>query len=1613
MKKQLFSLVLAFAFGFAPLVAEVTTDYYSSIDNTSGDALFNAVHTIANEGFEQLDYDSLWTAYKKTDTDDNNKIIDMYGGCDFTYPSSKCGNYSVECDCYNREHSIPKSWFCSCTTGMGADLFHLVPTDGKVNGKRSNYAFGETDGGDYTYNDNKLGSAKNITVENTALGSSFTTSSVPSTVFEPRDEYKGDFARGYFGTMIKWTTQYTMSSDDGKWFFNNTYTESGHYGLADYGLALLIKWHRQDPVSQKEIDRNNGIQATQGNRNPFIDYPYLVEYIWGKKAGETVSMSNLIASFESDFEPGVSDGWRETSTDPQITVSSKSVAFGTVEINSQNSQTITAKGSNLTDNISLAISGTNAGMFSLSKNSVSAGEEVTITYTPTAEGTHTATLTLTSNGATSVEVTLTGSGAKKYTVTFDAGAGSCGTSSLTESNVGEGITLPTATAPSTCSDYTFAGWTTTQVSETTTAPTLYAAFATYNPTSNCTLYAVYQKGGSNTKVTELNTGDVVVIYYPTDKMALTATASGTALSGVATTVEGNSITLLGSDAVKLIVETEGDNFRLRNGNDYLICPATGNGASFSTETGYADWTFEDQSGINCIKNVNAKFTKNSTDYSQYLEYYKDFTTFSFYSSSSSQYQFEFYKYEDLEDPIYTSAPDCANCTAANASFANSTVEKLTTDAAFTNAFSSDNTSTIEFASSNTGVATVDANGQVTIVGMGTTTITATQADDGTHCAVAKDYKLTVTQPAIGDLQVTSTTNNGFCIEWNNIGNTTYTVDIMSGNSGSKDTTFIENAFTDSQGDWTINDKVTVTQISAIWQQSSEYGMKASGYYQKTNYETESWLISPAIDLTLATEATLTFDHTTYQAKTNADYLKLLVSEDQTNWSEQTINTWPSKKWTYVSNTLDLSSYVGKKIYVAFQYVSTAQSGLTNDTWEIKNFKISGQKNAAASISGYPQELTNETSHCATGLTANTSYTCVVTTAEGNNTNTIEITTRAVPVTTYNINISNPTTGGKATASATTAAEGDIVTLTATPAAGYKLTGWNAVDNTLNTVTVTNNQFTMPASDVAVSPQFAKIDYTITTNLTHVAASSNNATTTQISTALGLNFKANQGYTLPDNITVKVGTTTLESSQYTWNKSNGQFTIGLSESLLGNIEITIAANAQMFTINFVDEKGNTLQTSQVAYGETPVYSGTTPAKESTAQYEYTFSGWNPAITPVTDGATYTAQFTETLRKYYVLFADYDGKTIDEQYVEYGSSAVAPADPQRTGYTFTGWDEDFSNITGELLVTAQYKAIVYTITANLSNVTAASSNPTSATIENDDLIFSFTAADGYELPDNITVTIGETTLVDNDDYIWTKSEGSLEIIQFDGIQGNIEIAIAATTKTYGIFLDKNEHGANDGTVYIYYLGDIDENNCMWVKPSEEKYALNGYFTKANGGSKVIDANGKLVAGVAGYTDSEGLWQHIGNDLTLYAQWSVKTYTVNFVDYDGTTLSSQTIEHGSSAVAPADPQRTGYTFTGWNADFSSVTSDLTITAVYEENKPTAVANTTLAEPICHTTNSMLYVSNLQAGSHLALYDATGRLIAQRRHCNETEHFLLPNGIYIIKIEANGQTLQIKAVK
>ena len=204
---------------------------------------------------------------------------------------------------------------------------------------------------------------------------------------------------------------------------------------------------------------------------------------------------------------------------PTLNVEPATLTFENTTTNTSTQKTFTLTGSNLTANASLLLSGINPGMFSLSSNSVtqSAGsinQTITVTYTPTATGSHNATLTISSTGAESKTVTLSGTGvapAAKYTVTFDAGSGSCSTTSLQETSSGAGVTLPTANPPATCATdgWKFAGWWTEEVGATTTSPgELLTADSNYKPTSDCTLYAVYSHteaggGGGSSEITLL------------------------------------------------------------------------------------------------------------------------------------------------------------------------------------------------------------------------------------------------------------------------------------------------------------------------------------------------------------------------------------------------------------------------------------------------------------------------------------------------------------------------------------------------------------------------------------------------------------------------------------------------------------------------------------------------------------------------------------------------------------------------------------------------------------------------------------------------------------------------------------------------------------------------------------------------------------------------------------------------------------------------------------------------------------------------------------------------------------------------------------------------------
>lgn len=382
-------------------VAAIPAGYYSSVEGKKGDAICEALHAKI-KSHTNVGYDGLYDVYPTSDViPGTNQVWDIYSTCTFTHGKKQCGNYSSVCDCYNREHTIPQSWFKEASP-MKSDAFHVYPTDGKVNGQRSNNPYGEC--------------ANGTSLGGKALGKlgSSTFSGYSGKVFEPVDEYKGDVARNYFYMVTCYRDKNFTQSSEGKVMF--TYN-GGKAAFTNYSINLLMKWHRQDPVSQKEIDRNNAIYKKQGNRNPFIDYPCFAEYIWGDQKTTQLFLDNLVSSENAHFFDDPAGCSPEIDpTAPQLIEpkTNTPIDLGGASVGETVYKTIRVVGKNLSAPITCTISGTYAAMFAvqptqLSASTVMAGTTIQISYTPTTTGDHTATLKLASPELTEAcQLPLTG-----------------------------------------------------------------------------------------------------------------------------------------------------------------------------------------------------------------------------------------------------------------------------------------------------------------------------------------------------------------------------------------------------------------------------------------------------------------------------------------------------------------------------------------------------------------------------------------------------------------------------------------------------------------------------------------------------------------------------------------------------------------------------------------------------------------------------------------------------------------------------------------------------------------------------------------------------------------------------------------------------------------------------------------------------------------------------------------------------------------------------------------------------------------------------------------------------------------------------------------------------
>jgi len=374
---------LLYLFTYWGVYSQIPTGYYDAAVGT-GYTLKSQLHTII-DGHNRQSYSAVWTFAESNDLDiyyeNDNTILDIYSenpsGVDpynFLPGSNRCGNQSQEGDCYNREHSFPSSWFGGSTSSdMYTDIHHLFPTDGRVNNFRGNLPYGE------------VGSVDNTFLNGSLRGSARSGLGYTGTVFEPIDEFKGDLARAYFYMATRYEDVLSSWSSD-------MLDGSADQVFETWALDMLMAWHENDPVSQKELDRNDDAYDHQGNRNPFVDHPEWVDGIWGN--GTTATMNTSETSFD----------------------------FGTVEAG-QSSEIVsyTVSGMDLTDDILVSVSppfelsldqtswNTSVTISDASANS-SSNNTVYVRFSPTVSNgqSYNEIITHTSTGATTVNVSVSG-----------------------------------------------------------------------------------------------------------------------------------------------------------------------------------------------------------------------------------------------------------------------------------------------------------------------------------------------------------------------------------------------------------------------------------------------------------------------------------------------------------------------------------------------------------------------------------------------------------------------------------------------------------------------------------------------------------------------------------------------------------------------------------------------------------------------------------------------------------------------------------------------------------------------------------------------------------------------------------------------------------------------------------------------------------------------------------------------------------------------------------------------------------------------------------------------------------------------------------------------------
>ena len=526
-------------------------------------------------------------------------------------------------------------------------------------------------------------------------------------------------------------------------------------------------------------------------------------------------------------------------------------------------------------------------------------------------------------------------------------------------------------------------------------------------------------------------------------------------------------------------------------------------------------------------------------------------------------------------------------------------------------------------------------------------------------------------------------------------------------------------------------------------------------------------------------------------------------------------------------------------------------------------------------------------------------------------------------------------------------DGEEPTKASTAQYTYTFKGWD------KTPTVVTGDVTYTATYTSTT---RKYDVSIVVNNGEYGTVSTNKVSVDYGTVIN---KAST--TTPNKITV--GTTTItatpttKTAQYTYAFTGWSITT----STTVRSDLTITANfsrtTNTYTVKFVNDDNTVLKSSTLEYGDMPSYSGT-PTKAASAQYTYTFNGWDKTIAAVTGDVTYKATYTATLNKYTVTFNNNGhGGTTGSQTITYGSKVSKPSDLSATGYTFGGWYKeqactnawnfDTDTITGDKTLYAKWTANKYNINYVLNDGNYGTYHPTTATY-NTEFTVSNPTRTGYSFAgwkitgmDTGTHTYGSSTTT-------STTINSTKAITYKNLHAtnNATVTFTASWTEADVNYKVNHYLMNvtgSGYTLNKTTTESGKSNSSVTISSLKNEDYTG-FTYEGGKGRTTTSSSKPASFDTSVTISPS-----GNTVVdIFYSRNKYTVTFNANGHGNAPTQLTNVYYGAKISSPGSLSVTGYTFGGWykeqactnawNFDTDTITGDKTLYAKWTANSNTA---------------------------------------------------------------------------